>query len=347
MGNSKSARSLNRAQCQAMGSKVPRLPYNLVTISNLPTDETFPPKFSISAFYNPRTFKWDSSSTACFSLDLPEAVKRHTTFAEKITQIYHYDVVPEHMLLAAQNRYVKFMNLIRLKVATNLVPAMDIDLMWHTHQLSKDYLPWCLKHIGFYVNHDDTIGQSDLDTGLEDTISAFAANFGEDYLLKAHREPSSNWNAGPRTTLPSPTLTKEQRTLWDFDVQRQIEHEQRYRQYLSAEAKLAAVEEEIFNLRKSEPTVEPSYSSTKPSLLKRLSHSLRTRSALKDAEKREHSLKGEINVLVAREQGIREDWGRKRFPLLVLAMKSGDNLKGAGFQREEGGFVYGEELPGV
>jgi hypothetical protein len=191
----------------------PPLPYNLVSISNLATDETFPPKFSISAFYNPRTFKWDSSSTACFSLDLPEAVKRQITFAEKITQIYHYDVIPEHLLLAAQKRYVKIMNLIRLAVATNLVPAMDIDLMWHTHQLSKDYLPSCLKHIGFYVNHDDTIGHSDLDTGLEDTISAFAANYGEECFLKAYQEPASNWNAGPRTTLPPPTLTKEQRTL--------------------------------------------------------------------------------------------------------------------------------------
>ncbi|KAF8582970.1 hypothetical protein K439DRAFT_1285906, partial [Ramaria rubella] len=39
-----------------------------------------------------------------------------------------------------------------------LVPTLDIDLGWHTHQLSgARYMSDTVRHVGRYVDHDDKI----------------------------------------------------------------------------------------------------------------------------------------------------------------------------------------------
>ena len=49
------------------------------------------------------------------------------------------------------------MNLIRLNATEMPVPALDIDLFWHTHQLTpSNYLPWCNHHIGRPINREFT-----------------------------------------------------------------------------------------------------------------------------------------------------------------------------------------------
>jgi hypothetical protein len=111
------------------------LGYNIMLSTNKLGDKTFPPKMYLcSGTFRPKV-------QVEFSVDLTQAVKRQMSFAQKITALYPYDPIPNALLLLSQERYAKFMNLIRLNGATTPVPTMDIDLFWHTHQLSSSYLP--------------------------------------------------------------------------------------------------------------------------------------------------------------------------------------------------------------
>ncbi|KAF8848014.1 hypothetical protein BDZ45DRAFT_698714 [Acephala macrosclerotiorum] len=74
-------------------------------------------------------------NTSLLSLDLVAGAKRQIGFARKITAQYPLDPVPENLLLDFQTRYAKFMNPIRTTGSAAIVPALDIDLFWHTHQL--------------------------------------------------------------------------------------------------------------------------------------------------------------------------------------------------------------------
>lgn len=113
-----------------------------------------------------------------------------------------------------------------------IVPAVDVDLFWHTHQLTETkYLLWCAHHVGFLINHDDTVGESELTTSLDNTIGAWQAAYSENCLNPSPGSVSCTFPAVPareQTTLdktPPAGLTPAQLTLWCFDVKHQDMHE--------------------------------------------------------------------------------------------------------------------------
>jgi hypothetical protein len=157
-------------------------PTHLYKMMDITDSGTFPPKINISIHYLPTSFKL-AARPPPFSFDLRAAVKRQVAFARKITSVFPYDPVPENILLDSQQRYAKFMNLIRMNKNPAMVPAVDIELLWHTHQLSAtNYLPWWIHHVGFPINHEDTVGEVELETSLDDTVTAWEAAYSEDYL---------------------------------------------------------------------------------------------------------------------------------------------------------------------
>lgn len=80
-----------------------------------------------------------------------------------------------------------------------LVPTLDIDLCWHTHQLnSVSYREWCIEHLGVAVNHDDTVGQESLDNGLRETTSAWYGAYRESYAPNEPSDAKSRTIAGVR-----------------------------------------------------------------------------------------------------------------------------------------------------
>jgi hypothetical protein len=156
--------------------KGPERNYELVQIHATRGQKTIPPNMAMNQTFVPKRYKFTKPPP--FGIDLVEGVKRQIAFAKKITAIYPYHPVPENMLLDSEQRYAKFTNLIRLNATEIPVPPLDIDLFWHTHQLTpSNYLPWCNHHIGRPINREFTISVALLSTS--ESLASFMARTSE------------------------------------------------------------------------------------------------------------------------------------------------------------------------
>jgi Glycine-rich domain-containing protein-like len=125
------------------------------------------------------------------SIDLVAAALRQREFLSKITSADCAGIDTPAALFKAATRYHKFLLLMRRKTQgksaqkkTSLVPTLDIDLLWHTHQLNAvSYRQWCIQHLGIAVNHDDSVGKEVLDDGLKDTTKAWYEAYREQYAV--------------------------------------------------------------------------------------------------------------------------------------------------------------------
>jgi hypothetical protein len=122
------------------------------------------------------------------SIDLVAASLRQREFAKKITGEECIGVDSPDALNRATDRYYRFLLLLQKlenstpKVRPHLVPTLDIDLCWHTHQLSPQaYRNWCLEYLGRAINHDDTIGKASLKDGLRHTSLKWFETYNEPY----------------------------------------------------------------------------------------------------------------------------------------------------------------------
>ena len=66
-----------------------------------------------------------------------------------------------------------------------LVPTLDIDLMWHTHQLwNYGYFKDCLESpCHTRIDHDDTVDENKLDDGYEYTCKMYRKLFKQEYSV--------------------------------------------------------------------------------------------------------------------------------------------------------------------
>ncbi|KAK4248981.1 hypothetical protein C7999DRAFT_30512 [Corynascus novoguineensis] len=120
-------------------------------------------------------------------LGLWDAPLRQTTFVERIpaetattTTATALDVAS---VRAYQRRYLNFVGLIQTHPSTTFVPTLDIDLVWHTHQLSPAaYEAYCRSHVRSPVNHEDTIAAPGRSSALKDTKRLWALAYREIFL---------------------------------------------------------------------------------------------------------------------------------------------------------------------
>lgn len=126
-----------------------------------------------------------SRDDAALNQPIIEAVQRQVAFVDKMhAQLWIRSPVLEDTLQRAIDRYLKFLKLFKLYPKTMLVPTLDIDLVWHTHQCSAaQYRSAMLERAGRFINHDDKLGQSLLDDGMEKTRQLFRMRFGQEYLF--------------------------------------------------------------------------------------------------------------------------------------------------------------------
>jgi hypothetical protein len=113
------------------------------------------------------------NNISCLSMDLIQGMYRQLLFINKICgnyicSNYEYWIDPK-IIEASIERYHKFLNLIAIHNRRSykvLVPTMDIDLIWHTHQTNHNgYYQYTNSLLGKVLNHNDNIGTDNLKKG--------------------------------------------------------------------------------------------------------------------------------------------------------------------------------------
>jgi len=79
-------------------------------------------------------------------------------------------------------RYYKFLNLMKLYPGKLFVPTLDVDLVWHAHQLNpSDYHKFTLTNVGNFIDHNDNIEKPSLGNGFIETAQLWKQNYNEGY----------------------------------------------------------------------------------------------------------------------------------------------------------------------
>lgn len=117
--------------------------------------------------------------------NLVAAVQRQACFVTKMEKyLWIRSPALEGTLFRAIERYIKFLKLFRLYPKTMLVPTLDIDLVWHTHQCSpSQYDTDMMKVAGRLVDHDDKLGEGILNPGFTKTRDLYRIRFGREYQV--------------------------------------------------------------------------------------------------------------------------------------------------------------------
>jgi hypothetical protein len=101
------------------------------------------------------------TSSSPFSLSLLPAVLRQSSFVSKMADLgwthpsYFSHPEDERVLQHAVGRYMGFLDLMASEEGKGkmLVPTLDIDLVWHTHQLlTAGYHSDCKQFVGRYID---------------------------------------------------------------------------------------------------------------------------------------------------------------------------------------------------
>ncbi|KAM0264104.1 hypothetical protein ACHAQJ_000849 [Trichoderma viride] len=124
---------------------------------------------------------WENFSP--FALDLCGAVMRQGVFIDKMIKLdwLHSPAVKATMgrLITKYERFVAIMKKHPYKMA---VPTLDVDLAWHTHQLTpRDYYAYTVGKTGKFIDHDDKIDEDALSESFEWTTKTYQDLYGEVY----------------------------------------------------------------------------------------------------------------------------------------------------------------------
>lgn len=115
--------------------------------------------------------------------ELAKAVERQAFFVEKMSDsLWLRSPALEGTLKRALIRYERFMQLFKEHPGTMLVPTLDIDLVWHTHQCSpKSYQSFSAKVAGRSINHDDSLDKTTRKDGFRETCMFYETRFNDEY----------------------------------------------------------------------------------------------------------------------------------------------------------------------
>lgn len=122
---------------------------------------------------------WDNMSI--FSMDLVGAVIRQGTFVQKMDSI---DWLHSPAVMATMDRLIrKYEHFFYIMVSNPrhmAVPTLDVDLAWHTHQLSPSrYFQYSIHKSKFFsrdsvfIDHDDKVDENKLSDGFEWTSKVY------------------------------------------------------------------------------------------------------------------------------------------------------------------------------
>lgn len=79
-------------------------------------------------------------------------------------------------------KYSRFLEIAKKHPDKMLVPTLDLDLAWHTHQLSpQDYYRTTTRELSKFLNHDDKVEDNKLSASFEWMCEAYFELYGEIY----------------------------------------------------------------------------------------------------------------------------------------------------------------------
>lgn len=124
---------------------------------------------------------WDNHSP--FALDLCSAVMRQGVFAEKMHKIdWLHSPAARATMERLVRKYHRFFDIMVKYPRSVAVPTLDVDLAWHTHQLSPGaYYQYSVAKTEKFIDHDDKIDEDALSAHFAWTSKAYQDMFGEVY----------------------------------------------------------------------------------------------------------------------------------------------------------------------
>lgn len=124
---------------------------------------------------------WENFSP--FALDLCGAVMRQGVFVEKMVKLdWLHSPSAKATMGRLITKYNRFMQIIKKNPFKMAVPTLDVDLAWHTHQLSpQDYYTFTVKETLKFIDHDDKIEEGELSDAFEWTTKTYQELFKEVY----------------------------------------------------------------------------------------------------------------------------------------------------------------------
>ncbi|KAL8243590.1 hypothetical protein R6Q59_009848 [Mikania micrantha] len=130
-----------------------------------------------------RMMSYYNDNPSIFSLDLASAVVRQGNFVQKMQFI---DWLHSPTLSTTATRvilkYQRFYEMMKAKPGEMMVPTLDIDLAWHTNQLTpSEYWKYTTAKTGRFVDHDDKISEHKLSDAFAKTSATYQALFNEPY----------------------------------------------------------------------------------------------------------------------------------------------------------------------
>jgi len=124
---------------------------------------------------------WDNSSP--FGLDLVGATLRQGVFVQKMAKINWIkspSVMPTMQRLIV--KYHRFIRIIANHPKSVAVPTLDVDLAWHTHQLTPSvYYKYSLAEAAKFINHDDKVAEASLSKSFRWTSTVYERKYGQPY----------------------------------------------------------------------------------------------------------------------------------------------------------------------
>lgn len=152
-----------------------------VAVANI-TSSGRAPRESRVAIRRMMSSYWDNGSP--FALDLAGAVIRQSSFIEKMHSIdwLHSPACSSTMSRLIQ-KYTRYIQIIGKYPSQVAVPTLDVDLAWHTHQLSPlSYYTYTTRQCSQrFIDHDDKIDDVKLSTAFEWTSKTYQKMFSELY----------------------------------------------------------------------------------------------------------------------------------------------------------------------
>lgn len=123
------------------------------------------------------------ANTSIFALDLGGAVVRQGVFVDKMYTIdWLHSPSARPTMDRLLQKYSRFIHIITTYSEHIAVPTLDVDLGWHTHQLSpRSYYDYTVSKCKKFIDHDDKMDEKSLSENFEWTSKTYETLFGEVY----------------------------------------------------------------------------------------------------------------------------------------------------------------------